>query len=128
MRKPYYIPVVLFLLVSIYSCGIGGGVDGPDVSEGGALSESETLKYKDCQRDGDCMYVQNGCCDCANGGKDDAINKDKLIEFEANFDCTDVSCTLIGADPPCGLGTVECRFNKCEYIPPFDTNLPDNNF
>jgi hypothetical protein len=115
---------IVFCLTQFYSCGIGGGVDYLDPSAGGPLSDSLMLQYKDCQKDEDCIWVKNGCCDCANGGKDDAINEDRYLDFQDNFDCTNVTCTMMEANPPCGSGTVTCRSGKCEYTA-FDLDLPD---
>ena len=129
MRKSFlYILVIIapLGLFCIYSCGVGGGIDAPDVSEGGPLSDSLTLQYKDCQKDEDCILVQNGCCDCANGGEDDAINEDQQTAFLENFDCTTVYCTLLATDPPCGSGTIACEFGRCEYTQDSPTqDFPD---
>ena len=103
------------MALTLFACGIGGGIEAPDVSEGGPLSNSLILQYKDCQEDEDCIYVQNGCCDCANGGEDDAINEDQQTAFLENFDCTTVTCTMLATDPPCGSGTITCESGKCEY-------------
>ena len=80
-----------------------------------ALSSSETLSYRACEKDDDCVYVNNGCCDCANGGEDLAINKTKLEEFTKLFSCENVACTMIGAVPPCGTGTLKCNAKLCEF-------------
>jgi len=80
----------------------------------GVLSDTETLPYKNCAVDSDCIYTTNGCCDCANGGEDIAINKSKLSDFEALFNCSG-ACTMIGAVPPCGSGTVSCQSGLCVY-------------
>lgn len=106
---------LVFCLAPLSSCGIGGNVDVPDISAGGPLSDSLTLQYKDCQKDEDCMWVQNGCCDCANGGKDDAINADRYSDFLENFDCSKVTCTMMEANPSCGTGSFSCNTGKCEY-------------
>ncbi len=81
------------------------------------LPQAQTLPYRSCSIDSDCVYVNNGCCDCANGGEDLAVNKTKLADFEALFDCANVACTMIGAVPECGSGTVSCKSGLCEYSP-----------
>ena len=79
------------------------------------LTDAEMILYRTCSIDSDCVYANNGCCDCATGGQDVAINKTKLAEFEALFNCADVACTMIGASPACGSGTVSCNIGLCEY-------------
>ncbi len=73
-------------------------------------------KYQYCGSDADCIKANNGCCDCANGGKDVAVNKQHLKDFEAQFDCLHVACTMMAAVPPCGSGVVSCVDHKCKYI------------
>lgn len=81
------------------------------------LSRADTLRYRECSQDSECVYVTNGCCDCANGGEDMAINASLVSEFRDNFSCS-FSCTLRGAIPPCGSGTVACKAGFCEYTVP----------
>jgi len=99
----------VFALALALAAGCSGGTDHP-------LPEEDTLDYRDCTADSDCVYVTNGCCDCANGGKDLAVNKSKVADFGAEFDCSG-RCTLMGMDPPCGSGTVKCEKNLCTYTP-----------
>jgi hypothetical protein len=108
----------------LISCGAGvdSGLTSP--AEGGPLSDSETLQYRSCTHDIDCIYVQNGCCDCANGGRDIAVNVEKLTEFTEKFQCTNVACTMIAAVPACGTGTVACKSGLCEYTAAVDTTFP----
>lgn len=79
------------------------------------LPESEYSTYQNCGNDADCVVVQNGCCDCANGGKDIAINRLHLEKFKSLFSCEQVMCTLMAAVPPCGSGVVSCVSKKCKY-------------
>lgn len=97
------------------SCGTVTDSGNGTAQDVGAISDSETLQYRSCTHDSDCVYTQNGCCDCANGGKDAAIELKKLEEFKALFHCANVSCTMIAAVPACGTGTVSCKSNLCEY-------------
>jgi hypothetical protein len=84
----------------------------------GKLNEFELGKYQYCGSDRDCMVANNGCCDCANGGEDVAINVAQAAEFKARFECLSQMCTERGAEPPCGSGVVTCVNHKCRYIAP----------
>lgn len=88
------------------------------------LTETETLPYRDCTTASDCVYTKNGCCDCANGGEDIAVNKTKLADFEKLFDCGTFSCTAMAAEPACGSGTVYCKDGICEYTRNVAASLP----
>jgi hypothetical protein len=79
------------------------------------LSQSET--YRHCQTAADCVAVTNGCCDCANGGSDIAINRQQQEAFRAQFKCSPM-CTMVGAVPPCLSGEVSCEANLCSYRAP----------
>lgn len=80
------------------------------------LSEFELGRYQYCGEDRDCVAANNGCCDCANGGKDVAINKERTEAFKARFDCMQVMCTEMAAEPMCGSGLVSCVNHRCKYF------------
>lgn len=75
-------------------------------------------EFQQCSRDADCVYAQNGCCDCANGGQETAVNKKRLDDFTKLFDCARVGCTQKGSVPPCGSGVVACVSGACTYSKP----------
>ncbi len=79
------------------------------------MPAAELAAYQSCTQNGDCVYVTNGCCDCANGGEDAAINRSLLSAFQSRFDCGAAMCTLMAAIPPCGSGAVGCQQGKCTY-------------
>ena len=79
------------------------------------LDSFELGKYQYCGSDQDCVPVNNGCCDCANGGEDVAVNKERLEAFRARFDCLHVACTERASIPPCGTGVVSCISHRCHY-------------
>ena len=118
-RKLFLLSKAIIISVSFLtflSCGAGSGSGGLALKDGGPLPDSETLKYRNCTSDLDCIYAQNGCCDCANGGADIAINLNKLTEFRESLNCgSGVACSMVGAVPPCGSGTVSCKSGLCEY-------------
>jgi hypothetical protein len=83
------------------------------------MPEADSLAYRSCNTADDCVYVNNGCCDCVNGGEDIAVNKAKKAEFEARFQCLPSYCTEVGGK--CGRGEVTCeehvcRFRKGEFV------------
>ena len=106
-----------FLLLSLLTMGCSATLTNPSNGADTVLGEAETIAYRDCTVDSDCVYTTNGCCDCANGGQDIAVNKTKRADFESLFSCGGVACTMIGAVPPCGSGTVSCKSGICEYTP-----------
>ena len=82
------------------------------------LGAFELARYQYCGRDSDCIIVQNGCCDCAQGGEQAAINKNRLEAFEANFSCLNAEC---GEREPrrvisCRDAVVSCVQHKCKHI------------
>ena len=81
------------------------------------LSDFELGRYQYCGDDSDCMQAINGCCDCANGGVDVAVNKLRYEDFRARFNCLEVECGKNDANSSCGNGVVSCINHKCKYIP-----------
>ncbi len=80
------------------------------------LSDFDLGKYQYCGSDRDCVPAVNGCCDCANGGKDVAVNKERTEALRARFDCLHTNCGDKEGDPACGSGVVSCIGHKCRYI------------
>lgn len=80
------------------------------------LPEFELGRYQYCGNDKDCVLAQNGCCDCANGGQDIAINKDRAAAFQARFNCLHVNCGDKIGDPVCASGVISCVNHKCKYF------------
>ncbi len=81
-----------------------------------AIDDFELAKYQYCGNDADCRIAVNGCCDCANGGTEVAINKDRFEAFRERFDCLHVQCTQVIAEPPCENGVVSCINHRCHYF------------
>ncbi len=86
------------------------------------LADKELERFQYCGSDSDCVAVQNGCCDCANGGRDAAIAREAEPEFKALFDCNKVACTEKAAQPQdrlrCRSGVVSCVQHRCQYFSP----------
>ena len=110
----------LLLAVIMAACSSGLPKEQPTVPSPGTASPStpmaqaDTQGYRACTQDDECVYVTNGCCDCANGGEDLAIRKDRMDAFRATFTCNQ-GCTEVGAIPACGSGSVHCVQGACTY-------------
>jgi hypothetical protein len=81
-----------------------GGKGLPAVAAGGA-----------CKTADDCLVVPVECCDCANGGKQQAANKQqaKAIAASREKSCKNAMCTMmISTDPSCGM-RANCVSGKC---------------
>ena len=115
-KVSYTLVVSLAVAIFTFGCGSGGVSSSSSAVDVGKLGREETLTYRTCTQDTDCIYAQNGCCDCANGGEAIAVKMSKLVEFEALFNCEKIVCTEIAANPPCEQGTVKCESRVCEFI------------
>lgn len=99
-------------------CVLAAGCKGdqPAPNPGAPLPESATRAFRGCAADDECMFVQNGCCSCGNGGEELAINKQHEQAFLAQFKCNEnFPCTLMARYPPCGSGKVSCKSGLCTY-------------
>lgn len=88
--------------------------------ESGKLLGQELEAFQSCDTDDDCIYINNGFCDCANGGEEVAVNKNKYDEFKMIFNSTLLPCTRRGRPLPCGIGAgVKCHRRKklCTFNP-----------
>lgn len=94
---------------------LGCGTDQGTQTKGAPLPLSELSAYRGCSHDEQCVWVQNGCCDCANGGEDIAVARDKVAAFRARFACAGVGCTEASREPACGTGTVACDAGQCVF-------------
>lgn len=101
--------VVAFVVLAGVGCGRS------ESAAKGPLPQSALDEYRHCESDEQCTWVNNGCCDCANGGEDVAVAVDKKDEFRARFDCSNTPCTLRGAVPACGTGTAVCEAGLCVF-------------
>lgn len=80
------------------------------------LNDFDLARYQYCGKDSDCVATMNSCCDCANGGAEVAVNKDRLADFQKNFDCLHIACTEKAPAVPCLSGVVTCLEHRCKYI------------
>jgi hypothetical protein len=81
------------------------------------MPAAELATYQRCTSDADCIWITNGCCDCANGGVEVAIARDRKGAFEARFDCGNLPCTSRGREIECGTGSVACENTLCVFHP-----------
>ncbi len=79
------------------------------------MTDAESLAYRACKADSDCVYVQNGCCDCVNGGGALAVHRDQVEAFRATFQCPMTECTARGRIPGCHEGVPSCKLGRCQY-------------
>lgn len=107
----FFLVLTSFALIQCKDNSTADSIDGP-------VGPDKLKSFQTCTQDSDCVYAQNGCCDCANGGEDIAINKAYLQEFQDSFHCDGVPCTLKGAVPACGSGQVLCSTGRCIYMSP----------
>jgi hypothetical protein len=78
---------------------------------------SKTAK-KECKTAADCVVVPEDCCDCANGGRQQAIPKAKQAAAKASraAHCKHTMCTMmISTDPSCGM-RAECVAGQCQMV------------
>lgn len=115
--------IIIILLISsaAYADGMDTSFGKPQSTEpertvSRALDEVELARYQYCSNDSDCVYAVNGCCDCANGGENAAVNIKNYAEFRSRFKCQRVACTYKTANPVCGSGVVSCISNRCKYF------------
>jgi hypothetical protein len=71
-----------------------------------------------CKAAADCVVVPVECCDCANGGKQQAVTKDeaKTIATARESKCKHAMCTMMmSTDPSCGM-RADCVAGKCVMV------------
>ncbi len=88
------------------------------------VPEEETLSFRHCTVDDDCVHVANDCCFCDLRDADLAVNKDQVEAFKAELNCPPTyACTTIGRNPPCGVGEISCDNGLCVYHAPSATRF-----
>ena len=103
--------LLMVLALACAACGRG------DARPKGPLPLAELEAYRHCETDAQCTWVNNGCCDCANGGEDVAVATTKKAAFRALFECANAPCTAVSIEPECGTGTVACEGGLCVFHP-----------
>lgn len=115
---------MLFVLL-LCGCGNLTPVDKPNHATNDAkehvsysrslLTDDQLKEFQECSEDAECVYVDNGCCDCANGGKEAAVNVTKVADFKKALDCSDARCTELARIPECGTGQIKCNEGLCTF-------------
>ena len=81
------------------------------LGEPSRLAKEKLKEFQHCETSDDCIFVQNGCCDCVNGGEDVAINKTRVTTFMSLRNCDGVACTEMYGE--CGKGKISCENGLC---------------
>ena len=82
------------------------------------LPEGQLRQYQACYHASECVRVDNGCCDCANGGDTIAINRKFEKVFRENFDCRRIICPQRPGD--CNFSEPACENGYCKLGPQWD--------
>ncbi len=83
------------------------------------LPEEETLIYRGCQKDEECVYVTNGCCPCTSPGAELAVHRDQAEDFKSILNCSHAVriCPTIAVSA-CKKGHISCDQGLCVYHAP----------
>lgn len=124
LRLSAFVCLCSLLCTSVYADGMpveSSGSKNIEVREAKrpSLSDKDLLAYQYCGKDSDCMPVINGCCQCMQGDKFVAINKDRLVAFQERFSCEKILCPKTEvASYSCEDGVVSCVNSRCMYLEP----------
>lgn len=110
MGMKWLVLLALFTFVMVISCA----QDSDKYTS--PVTASVLSQYQGCNVNSDCVWFNNGCCDCANGGQETAVNRNMNAQAADLFNCAGVACTMRAKIPPCGTGSVFCNSNKCEFL------------
>lgn len=81
-------------------------------------TQIDETKY--CEKDEDCITVQDGCCACGEEGKNTAINKNfkNYWEIKLSIDCKHIACLQSISDHwTCISAMPKCINNQCKIVP-----------
>ena len=98
--------------------------DAPDLAGSAGLRLDAAVAPRpgapDCEKDVDCGMEVDGCCDCANGGKQRAVSK-KHPAVAPHAPCDSLCTMMISTDPSCSKRPV-CVGGSCVLRdPPAET-------
>ncbi len=98
----------------------------PNIRRGGDKKLVLSDKWKICKQNQDCVETKQNCCDCNNGGIQDAINRQYLLGWEdiLKEKCQDIGCTAV---INCKEGKVACAEGHCVFIVLEDLNVKFSN-
>jgi len=95
-----------------------GAAKAPDLGAARTPDGGAAKKIAECKTAADCAVEPDGCCDCANGGKQRAIAKARAAasKQERAKHCADTMCTMmLSTDPTCGM-RADCVSGACVMI------------
>lgn len=82
------------------------------------VAYADISSKKSCTSNADCVLVRAGCCDCNNGGKNEAINRQSEVDRskEMKPKCEEMMCpTYISIDKSCAKSAIAvCKAGICE--------------
>lgn len=81
---------------------------------------NESIKH--CEKDDECVAVSDGCCGCAAGGAETAINKAHLDWWGAKraSSCAGFDCPAVMSQHISCFSHPECVNGSCEMVPVWD--------
>jgi hypothetical protein len=79
----------------------------------GSVPFGDTLRFRRCTSDDECVAVRNGCCDCTSESSTIAVRRDMEAAFKRSFIC---GACMERVSRPCWEGTVHCESNQCEFV------------
>lgn len=83
-----------------------------------AVGVKAGARKQECKVASDCEVASVECCDCANGGKQEAMPKAKAAQLKAHHGekCKGVMCTMmVATDPTCGK-RADCVTGVCTMV------------
>jgi hypothetical protein len=77
------------------------------------------LNVKLCEKDDECILVQDGCCGCSMGGKNTAINKihKDWWDNKISSECREIVCIAVISNDPTCFSEPRCVDGECKPIP-----------
>jgi hypothetical protein len=103
-------PPIVFAALALAACSHRG-----PAAFSGPRGAADLAPFQACDDASECIRVDNGCCDCANGGSTVSINRKFEKEFRSLFDCRGVICSQkVGA---CLYREPQCDGGRCVLGP-----------
>lgn len=114
--KSWLFIVAIIVVVFIFLGAIGYFFLGNEEKSGIWIPADNDSIYS-CEKDSDCVPVDNNCCSCNSGGKATFINQ-KYVSYWENQkknECSRVMCIQVISDDPSCYGIPICTNNRCDF-------------